>query len=443
MRKKISLFLAFLLLGQGQVLYAKTETKEVGPNPQTPVVEEQIPPDLVRNQDFLVPTSQGVLQGNLKEAKEIQELSQKPSWELASNYLIGDYETGTILEGHQMDQVVALASTSKLVSLYVILDGVRDGKLKLEDTLVMDHEVTSLTGSTLKSKEGDQFTVDHLIDAVVIVSANDAVTALGKKLAGSTEGFVAMMNKKCQDLGLTHAHMVNPHGLTDYTLEDYNKMTVEELFTLTRSLIKDHPEILTRTKKALLEDPNRSFLAYNTNPLLGIVKGVDGLKTGYTNASGRCLVATAMPPSIRGVTEPMRLISITIGSPSNMARFVVAKRLMDHSLRTYSKRLVAAKDQAITQVPVLEGREKRVDVFPVKDFSILWDGKEKITKKLDVSPLTPPLKAHSQVGQARYYQDGELLATLPLEIRQDVEPENILVRLQKHLYQAFLQIENA
>ncbi len=440
MRKKIALALAMILLAQGQVLYAKTE--QTNPPAQEPAkIEEAIPPEEVRNQDFLVPTSQGVLPGNLKEAQMIQELSAKPTPELAPHYLVGDYHTGMIFEAQDIDQVVAMASTSKLVSLYVVYDAIQAGKLKLDDLVVMDEEVTQLTGSTFKSKPGDQFTVDQLIDAALIISGNDAITALGKKVSGSTPAFVQAMNEKCQSLGLTQAHMVNPHGLTDYGLGDYNKMTVREMFQLVRHLLKDHPEILNRSQKPLIDNLNRGFLAYNTNPLLGIVKGVDGLKTGYTNAAGRCLVATSLTPSVEGLTEPMRFISITMGSPSNMARFVVAKRLMDHSLATYSKRVVARSDQALGQVRVIDGMEKEVEVYPTKDLALIWDSRHNLTRKLDLTPLTPPLAAKTQVGQALYYRDGELVASLPLEIRKDLKQENILVRLQKHLYQAFLQIE--
>ncbi len=440
MRKKIALALAMILLAQGQVLYAKTE--KTSPPAQEPAkIEAVIPPEEVRNQDFLVPTSQGVLPGNLKEAQIIQELSVKPLTELASHYLVGDFDSGTILEGHEMNQVVAMASTSKLVSLYVVYDAIKAGKIKLEDPVVMDEEVTQLTGSTFKSKLGDQFTVDQLIDAALIISGNDAITALGKKVSGSTPAFVQAMNEKCQSLGLTHAHMINPHGLTDYALGDYNKMTVQEMFQLVRHLLKDHPDIINRSKKPLIDNLNRGFLAYNTNPLLGIVKGVDGLKTGYTNAAGRCLVATALTPAIQGVTEPMRLISITMGSPTNMDRFVVAKRLMDHSLKTYSKRVLAQSDQAMAKVPVIDGMEREAEVYPAKDLAMVWDAREKLTRKLDLKPLTPPLKAKTKVGQALYYKNGELVASLPLEIRKDLKQENILVRLQKGLYQAFLQIE--
>ena len=340
-----------------------------------------------------------------------------------------------------MNQVVAMASTSKLVSLYVVYDAIKAGKIKLEDPVVMDEEVTQLTGSTFKSKLGDQFTVDQLIDAALIISGNDAITALGKKVSGSTPAFVQAMNEKCQSLGLTHAHMINPHGLTDYALGDYNKMTVQEMFQLVRHLLKDHPDIINRSKKPLIDNLNRGFLAYNTNPLLGIVKGVDGLKTGYTNAAGRCLVATALTPAIQGVTEPMRLISITMGSPTNMDRFVVAKRLMDHSLKTYSKRVLAQSDQAMAKVPVIDGMEREAEVYPAKDLAMVWDAREKLTRKLDLKPLTPPLEAKTKVGQALYYKNGELVASLPLEIRKDLKQENILVRLQKGLYQAFLQIE--
>ncbi len=451
MRKFLVLLAALLLLGQGQVLYAarevdhpiKTQASPGTEPPKDPLEEKPIPEDEIRNQDFLVPSGQGVLKGNLKEKKEIENLKAQPRTSLCTSYLVGDLESEEILTSYQTDQVIGLASTSKLVSLYVIYDALAAGEMKLTDPVVMDEEVTKIPGSSLKSKPGERFSVSDLIDATLIISGNDAVTALGKKLAGTTDRFVERMNQKCQDLGLSHAHMVNPHGLTDYALNDYNQMTSKELFHLVCQLLKDHPEILDRTTKAKIDQVDRHFLAYNTNPLLGIVPGVDGLKTGYTNAAGRCLVATAKIKEIPGITKPARLISLTMGCPSNMARFVLSKDLMEESLSRYSKRIVALEDKPIGEAKVLEGREKKVQVYPTETKTILWDGQKNIKTKVYVEDLKPPVKAGTIVGRAEVYEGKDLVAKFPVKVKENVEPQNVLVRLQVHLYRALEQVAAA
>ena len=239
--------------------------------------EKEIDPNTIRNQDFLVPTKQGVQKANLYEAEKIKKLEDIPLEGLTKSYLLGDYKSGQILEGYNLDEIRAMASTSKLVSIFVVLDKIQEGKISLNDEVEIDKEAAALTGSSFKLKEGDKVTVEKLIEASMVVSGNDAITALGKHVAGSTDAFVKMMNDKCHDLGLKNALMVNPTGLTNYEILDYNKMTTREMFMLASELIKFHPEILKYTTIAKLEDPGRNFIEYNTNPVLGIVPEGDGL----------------------------------------------------------------------------------------------------------------------------------------------------------------------
>ena len=234
MKKRILLILAILLIFNIQVF--ATDVTSEGP---------------IRDQNILVPTDHGVDKATYEEAVLINNLSEKSLENLTTSYLLGDFETGVILEAYNIDEVRGMASTSKLVSVYVALDAIKSGRISYDDEVVMDKESSSILGSTYESKEGEKYTVRQLIEAALVVSGNDAVTALGKHVGGTEEHFVEMMNDKCKALGLTNAHMVNPHGLTIYTpegeVEGYNQMTAREMFVLARSLITDYPEILEIT----------------------------------------------------------------------------------------------------------------------------------------------------------------------------------------------------
>lgn len=397
----------------------------------------------VRDQDLLVPTKNGVQHATKREADLVEKLEQESMEELTDAYLVGDYATGQILEEHNADKVVGLASTSKLVSVYVVLDKISDGTISLDDKVVIDKECSSLIGSTYHLEENSVKTVGELLKATLVISGNDAVTALGKHVAGSTEAFVEMMNQKCKDLGLTHAHMINPHGLTDYTIDDYNKMTTRELFQLTRSLLQDHPEILEYTKiRKIREDrPEKPFLAYNTNPVLGIVPQIDGLKTGYTNIAGRCLVATGIKRGIPGVTEDIRLIGLTMGSRGDWARYVAAKRLMVRAFNKYSLRQVAGPDQKVGVLSVENGSPETVPVYPQEAHSILWDGEKEIKSRVRLNDVTPPLEAGAVVGSVTYTLDGEEAWATNVVIKEDVKEVNILYRLKDLLYDIFVEME--
>ena len=430
-RKGIAILLILLLLCSLPV-YATEEM---------PLSENQVIPE-VRDQDMLVPTSKGVQNATLKEVENIRKLEEKSLEQLTDSYLIGDFITGQILEEYQSDNVVALASTSKLVSAFVVLDKIKDGTIHLDDKVTIDKECSSLLGSTYKLKENDVKTVEELLDATLIISGNDAITALGKHIAGSQEKFVEMMNEKCKELGLTHAHMVNAHGLTDYRINDYNKMTTKELFHLTCALIKEHPQVLEMTKKRELREPERQFLSYNTNPILGILPEIDGLKTGYTGASGRSLVATGIKKGIPGITEDIRLIGITMGCKGSWERFVAARRLMSHGFNQYSLRSIARKDKAIGELEVERGNPKIQPVYPQESKSILWDGKDKIKKELRFHKVTPPLNKGAVVGSVHYFVGDEEVWSTNLLIQEDIQELNIFVRAKDWLYEIFQEIES-
>ncbi|MDO5713966.1 MAG: D-alanyl-D-alanine carboxypeptidase family protein [Tissierellia bacterium] len=434
MKKSIAIVLVIILIFSFPI-YGTQEA------PTTVVGEEPVKEEEIRDQDLLVPTKNGVQNATLKEVELVNKLEEKTLEELTNSYVIGDYVTGQILEEYEADKVVALASTSKLVSAFVVLDKLADGTIHLDDKVVIDKEVSSLIGSTYKLKENDVKTVKELLYATLIISGNDAITALGKHIAGSTEGFVAMMNEKCKDLGLEHAHMINPHGLTNYMIEDYNKMTTRELFQLSVALIKEHPEVLNITKQRELSEPERQFLAYNTNPILGILPQIDGLKTGYTNAAGRCLVATGVKQGIPGVTEDIRLLGITMGSSGDWARFVAAKRLMNQGFQKYSLRSIARKDQGVGELTVEHGSPKSQPVYPQEDHNILWDGEKVIKKEVKLNDITPPIEKGAVVGSVHYTLDGEEVWATNVVIKEDIKQLNVFIRLKTLLFDIFQEME--
>ena len=174
----------------------------------------------IRDQNILVPTKDGVQKATAEEAGKIEEYEKYSLEELSKSYLLGDYQSGKILEAYNIDEVRPMASTSKLVSIFVVFDKIKDGTISKSDELTIDRESSILGGSTFKLKENDKMTVDDLIKASMVVSGNDAITALAKHISGSVEAFSVLMNKKCKDLGLKNAHMVNPTGLTNYAIED-------------------------------------------------------------------------------------------------------------------------------------------------------------------------------------------------------------------------------
>ncbi|MDO5713967.1 MAG: D-alanyl-D-alanine carboxypeptidase family protein [Tissierellia bacterium] len=382
------------------------------------------------NKGIIVPSKTGTKKASPEEEKIIKNLERRPLQELVKAYIIGDYFTGEIYDEYNVDQVLPLASTSKLVSAFVVLDKIADGTIDYNDQIVIDKESSLVKGSSYNLKEGERVTVKELLQATLIISGNDAVTALGKYIAGSTEGFVEMMNEKCKSLGLKHAHMINPHGLTDHEANDYNKMTTRELFQLSSTLIKEYPEILEITKERKLEDSHRKFLKYNTNPMLDIIPEIDGLKTGYTSAAGLCLIATGLKKGVPGVSEDQRLVGITMGAKGKWPRFVAMNRLWD-GFGNKSLRKIADPEEKIGELTMNFGYEDTVSIYPEEYHQIPLRKVEVVTRKINLDPISPPITKGSVVGRIFYYVDGKETWSTNAIVKEDLSRNETFLRVKK------------
>lgn len=448
--KKLLLYLSIvsiLFLSPINVIAENVKTVEntnLNTNQNTNQNTKEIDPNTIRNKDFLVPTKEGVQKANQYEADKIKKLEEVPLEGLTKSYLLGDYKSGEILEGYNLDEVRAMASTSKLVSIFVVLDKVSDGSISLKDEVEIDHEVASLTGSTFKLKEGDKVSVEKLIEASMVVSGNDAITALAKYIAGSTDAFVKMMNDKCEELGLKNSLMVNPTGLTNYEITDYNKMTTREMFKLATELLKQHPEILQYTTIEKLEEPERNFIEYSTNPVLGIVPEVDGLKTGYTNAAGRCVILTGLEKGVENKSKDMRLICITTGSNSDFERFVACKRLITRGFEDYGYNAVGDTEKEVRTIEVLNSQDEGIPVYQKEVGYILSKSDKKLKEIVSIDEdLKAPLEAGTSVGKISFYKDDDLVYKSDLIVKDKVYEKGFFNKFKKVFEEIFVNIEKA
>jgi len=452
--KKILLYLciASLLITNPFVVLAENKDEaSVNQNTENSVdsnntteSETEIDPNLIRDKGILVPTDKGVQQANQVELNKINELEDKPLESLTKSYLLGDYKTGKILEGYNIDEVRPMASTSKLVSIFVVFDKIKDGTIKLDDEITIDHEAGSLTGSTFKLKEGDKTTVNSLIKASLVVSGNDAITALAKHIAGTTDNFVNMMNIKCADLGLKNAHMVNPTGLTNYEIEDYNKMTTREMFVLATELIKFYPEVLTYTNIEKLEDPGRNYIDYNTNPILGIVPEIDGLKTGYTNAAGRCVITTGVKKGVEGKSKDLRLIGITTGSRGDMQRFVSIKKLMTNGFENYSYKAIGNTKEPLRTIEIKDSQDDEIPIYQKEVGYALLNNDDKLKEITEINDnLVAPIEAGSTIGSISYYINDDLIYKSDLIVKDKVFEKGIINKFKRIFEEIFINIEDA
>lgn len=432
-RKEFFLLLFLSLFLISSPVLGASQVAEIPPliGEEEPLVKEE-----PRDQDLLVPTIKGVQQATKKEFDKVKELEKKTTDELIGSYLVGDYSSGEILMAKEADKVVGLASTSKLMTIYLVMDAVESGRIKMSDRVTIDKEASSLTGSTYKTKENEVYTVEELIHAGLVVSGNDAMIALAKHISGSQEAFVNEMNQKAKDLGLTNAHFINVHGLTDYVKNDYNQMTTSELFILARNLIQDYPEVIGISQRTVINEEGRNFLCYNTNPLLGIVPEVDGLKTGYTNAAGRCLVATSLTKD-QGAKKATRLIGVFMNSAGNWERFVGTKRVMEEAIERFSYETIANPKKDLDTLSLKNASPNQVLVYPEKPKMLLLDSGKYFHKEIEYFDLKLPIKKGGKVGKVKYFLEDDLMYETNLIVKEEIRKPNIILHIKDQIRLAF------
>lgn len=252
-----------------------------------------------------------------------------------------DAADGRVLMEDGADVRGAPASMLKLMNLLIILEKAKGGALKLDDKVRVTAEASKIGGSQVYLAENEEFTIDEMLYALMVQSANDAATALAVHLAGSKEAFVAMMNAKARQLGMASTVFQSVHGLPPGAGQEADVTTPRDFAVLCRELVTKHPEALryTSTREKVFR-PSKPFNMQTHNNLLGVFEGCDGLKTGYYRAAGYSIAATAQ----RGA---VRVIAVVMGSPSKTVRDSKAREMLSQGI------LAAAQARAAPPVPRL------------------------------------------------------------------------------------------
>ena len=268
-----------------------------------------------------------------------------------------DLETDQILYEKNADQPIPPASMSKLMTAYMVLEQLEDGRLKMDDTLPISEKAWKKGGSKMFVEVGKRARIDDLLRGIIVLSGNDACIVVAEGLAGSEENFARDMTEKGREIGLTDSTFMNASGWP----HPEHRMTARDLATLARRLIEDFPEYYDMFAERDFEysgirQPNR-------NLLLGRVRGVDGLKTGHTEEAGYGLVASA-------IRDDRRLISVAVGLDSPEARALENERLLEYGFRRFRNYSLMTKGQAIEHASVWLGREPTVPLVVDRDVKI-------------------------------------------------------------------------
>ena len=344
----------------------------------------------------------------------------------ATSAFVLDYTTGTVLLSKDADVPLPPASMSKLMTLYVAFEAVRDGRLKLDEELRVSEHAMSYTGSTMFLQAGERVEVEDLLRGIIVLSGNDACAVIAEALSpdGTEAGFARFMTERAKALGMTHSTFANANGWPD----PRHRMSMRDLAILGTKVIEDFPEFYAMfAEKEFLFDKKESQNRFNRNPLLGLGIGADGLKTGHTKEAGYGLVGSVKQGA-------RRIVFVISGLQTEQARAREAEAITNWAFRQFTTAQLLEEGQIVAEAEVWMGEQATVQLSAAKALNTLvptgtTDRKVKAEVIYD-SPLKAPVMAGDQVGKLIIRPEGLAATEVPLIAAQTVEQGGVMVRLK-------------
>lgn len=339
--------------------------------------------------------------------------SAAPSADLVSapSAILIDSETGQVLFEKESHSQRPCASITKVMTLLLVFEAIDSGKILMTDEVSASAHAASMGGSDIWLEEGEIMSVDDLIKATTVASANDAAVALAEYISGSEETFVEQMNKRAKELKMSDTVFKNCNGLD----EDGHITSAYDVAIMSKELIK-HKEIFDYCTVWMDTLRDGATQIVNTNKLLKTYNGITGLKTGTTNAAGCCISATAE----RNGFKP---IAVVLGADTGTQRFADAAALLDYAFAGYASVAPQTPEDLPEFVEVQNGMQKQVAVKLVLDGAFLVEkGKESsITSKVKIyEEIKAPISVGDSVGAAEYYLDDKKIGEYKITACENV-----------------------
>lgn len=336
----------------------------------------------------------------------------------AKSAILMEMSTGKVLMEHNADEKLSPASITKVMTILLTMEALDSGKIALEDKVTASRNASSKGGSQIWLKEGEVMTVHELLKATVIASANDACTALGEYIAGDEIAFVAMMNDRAKELGMTNTCFENCSGLDDTVTNHYS--TARDVAIMSCELMK-HEKVKEYTTIWMdtLRDGETQLV--NTNRLIRYYDGATGLKTGTTSKAGYCVSATAM-------REGMELVAVVLGSDNSSERFEDAKKMLSWGFSNYAIYKPEIDKTLITDVSVLYGETETIKPIVENPEPMLISKKsqEKIEQRVDMCiDVEAPVEKNQTLGKIYFEIDGEKIGECSIINDKRIERRSI------------------
>ena len=337
-----------------------------------------------------------------------------------TSYILIDAKTGHILIEENADEALPPASLTKIMTAYVATEEILNGNLALTDEVHISEKAWRMEGSKMFIGVDTMVEVEDLLRGIIIQSGNDASVAIAEHIAGSEEAFADMMNQYAEVLGLSQSFFMNVSGLD--TELYYNTMSARDLAVLAQATISKHAQFYPLYAER--EFTYNGIRQSNRNSLLFRDRNVDGMKTGWTDAAGYCLVASAE-------RDGMRLISVVMGTASEEARAIETQKLLTYGFRYYETHKLYDSNQVLTNVPIFSGEQNSVDLGIEDEVYITIPRGQAgaMTATVDVDEvIRAPLRDRQIMGEVRVVLDNNILYQGNVVSMQAVEQGGFLKR---------------
>lgn len=338
----------------------------------------------------------------------------------AKAYILIDVDSGKIIAEKNSEEKLPPASLTKMMTLYVTSNALRNEQIHLTDKVRISHEAWIIGGSRMFVKEGDEVSIEDLLKGIIVDSGNDACVAIAEHLGGSEAGFTQLMNQQAHDLGMINSHFTDSTGLPDPKLYT----TAKDLAILGRALVNEFPSYYHWYKQKWFT--YNGIRQLNRNRLLWRNSQVDGIKTGHTDEAGFCLVSSAK-------RENMRLLAVVLASPSEAIRADDSERLLNYGFRFFETHELYKANHAINEIPVYKGQADKLSVGVLKNkFITIPSGQY---QRLSINTQVPknlqaPIHQGDKIGELIIQFDNKTIDTHALYALTSIERGGFFKRLK-------------
>ncbi len=344
-----------------------------------------------------------------------------------SSYIVMDFNSGNILLEKNMEKKLPPASLTKIMTVYVVASELVNGKISLEDEVLVSEKAWRTVGSRMFVEVGKKIKLEELLHGVIIQSGNDASVALAEHVSGTEGVFADLMNKHADRIGMINSHFVNSTGLPN----PENYTTSNDMAKLAQALIRDYPELYSLHK--IKEYSFNGIKQNNRNILLWRDRSVDGIKTGHTKEAGYCLVASA-------VRDGMRLISVVMGADGKNARAKNSQAILNYGFRFFETHKLYSVGDLIATAKIWKAEIDTVNLSINKNLYItIPRGQyEKLEPIVEVEKLImAPVSQGDQKGVLNIMLKDKNIKTVPLFALSSVAKGNVFDRLKDEVYLLF------